>query len=68
MAMEIQMTRRAGYAMKIKTPAETESRAGFLVRVETGWNRRDAGGKPRAQKKLSFNRAFAQVGVEIASV
>ena len=54
--------------MKIKTPAETESRAGFLVRVETGWNRRDAGGKPRAQKKLSFNRAFAQVGVEIASV
>jgi hypothetical protein len=27
MAMEIQITRRAGYAKKIKTPAELHSRA-----------------------------------------
>jgi hypothetical protein len=73
MAMEIQMMRRAGYAMKIKTPAEaaghpighkSESRAGFW----SVWRLDFTGGPNSAQKNLSFNPAFAQIWVEIASV
>jgi len=71
--MEIQMMRRAGYAMKIKTPAEAmghplatngTSRR-LLVCGVAGFHRR----RPlSAQKNLSFHPAFAQVRVEIASV
>jgi hypothetical protein len=66
MAMEIQIMRRTGYAMKIKTPAEA---AGIHwpqigksrrppVCVAVGFNRR---AEPCAQKNLSFHPAFAQV-------
>jgi hypothetical protein len=67
MAMEIQIMRRTGYAMKIKTPAEaagrpfcheSERRIGF---GSGGWLDFTGGGGPHAQKNLSFHPAFAQV-------
>jgi hypothetical protein len=73
MAMEIQITRPAGYAMTIKTPAEAvgqplaTNRKGAPAPVceVSGYTGRP---NPARKKNLSFNPAFAQVWVEIVSV
>jgi hypothetical protein len=66
MDMEIQIMRRTGYAMKIKTPAEAAGHPLAANRKVAPASGLCGGGisqaaAPSAQKNLSFPPAFAQV-------
>jgi hypothetical protein len=68
MAMEIQIMRRAGYAMKIKTPAEaaehpsdTNRKVAPVSGLCGGWISQ-AAGPPRAKKSFFLSRLRASSG------